>query len=479
MASIRNGILAPKGWKFRDINGKDISDERAFKARFNFPNQQPQQEAITKTIEQPINTKKILGSETKINIYAGTGENADLSNFAKRPVSVNDISPQRTPFDAHLGQFNTVEGAFQAQKLYYSTMPETEKERIADKLRESSGAEARKIGRSITGLNTKAWDENSSKTMKAIIKASFEQNPQALQRLLATGNATLTHTQDKGKWGTEFPKLLMEVRDELREQQQETIIEQPIDTHQESIPVNTTLEQQMKQEWTPQIVQFRTLRIVSEFKKCVDNLERKLDASEQLATQSATRQYLITTKYGTSKILGKVKDSITKTYANLDWVTNFVHDLYEEEDWNTKEVVDKINHIYEQGQLMLKYFEPLCFEASMYIKNMEGVSLLTNDGELIEVDDETTVDEEDFTKHEEGWFYDAHEQSVESMLSDETKSILQNLYETDEYGEPVQYDDLEQALTLDYRMVLGTILQLIGKCTSNSQMIPAIVPFSW
>ena len=46
--------------------------------------------------------------------------------------------------------------------------------------------------------------------------ASFEQNPDALAKLLATGNATLTHTQDKGKWGTEFPKLLMEVRDELR-----------------------------------------------------------------------------------------------------------------------------------------------------------------------------------------------------------------------------------------------------------------------
>jgi predicted NAD-dependent protein-ADP-ribosyltransferase YbiA (DUF1768 family) len=57
--------------------------------------------------------------------------------------------------------------------------------------------------------------------MKALIKASFEQNPQALQRLLSTGNATLTHTKAdnpraKVNWGTEFPKLLMEVREELR-----------------------------------------------------------------------------------------------------------------------------------------------------------------------------------------------------------------------------------------------------------------------
>lgn len=51
--------------------------------------------------------------------------------------------------------------------------------------------------------------------MKGFIKQSFEQNPEALTQLLATGNSKLTHTQDKGKWGTEFPRLLMEVRDEL------------------------------------------------------------------------------------------------------------------------------------------------------------------------------------------------------------------------------------------------------------------------
>jgi hypothetical protein len=51
--------------------------------------------------------------------------------------------------------------------------------------------------------------------MKDLIKQSFEQNPNALTKLLATGNAELTHTQDNTKWGKEFPKLLMEVREEL------------------------------------------------------------------------------------------------------------------------------------------------------------------------------------------------------------------------------------------------------------------------
>lgn len=58
---IKNGILAPKGWKFRDANGKDISDEQAFKARFVISqtrsSQQPidyeaQYKALNKYVEE-------------------------------------------------------------------------------------------------------------------------------------------------------------------------------------------------------------------------------------------------------------------------------------------------------------------------------------------------------------------------------------------------------------------------------------------
>lgn len=43
--------------------------------------------------------------------------------------------------------------------------------------------------------------------MRDLLLESFSQNPEALNKLLSTGDATLTHTQDKGKWGTEFPKF--------------------------------------------------------------------------------------------------------------------------------------------------------------------------------------------------------------------------------------------------------------------------------
>jgi predicted NAD-dependent protein-ADP-ribosyltransferase YbiA (DUF1768 family) len=232
-------------------------------------------------------------STEKINIYAGTGENADLSNFAERPLNFGKTTAYSIPEGATSGafkskypiydigkvtystkenpdygesfvfdglsdlfsgcRFKTVEGAFQAAKLvfthpkgngakgnkywqpkeytqrensidgvYYNTATTfvltDEGKQLLQKFQEASGTQARSLGRQIEGLNRQEWDANSSKIMKAVIGRSFEDNQQALQRLLATGNATLTHTQDKGKWGTEFPKLLMEVRDELRKE---------------------------------------------------------------------------------------------------------------------------------------------------------------------------------------------------------------------------------------------------------------------
>ena len=149
-----------------------------------------------------------------INIYAGTGENADLSNFAVRPFT---ISGDKSESSIRIGgNFQTVEGAFQAQKLVFSSMSDDEKEDIRKQLEIASGSQARSIGRKIKDLNTVSWDKASSDVMRDLLLESFSQNPEALNKLLSTGDATLTHTQDKGKWGTEFPKILMEVRELLR-----------------------------------------------------------------------------------------------------------------------------------------------------------------------------------------------------------------------------------------------------------------------
>lgn len=125
------------------------------------------------------NTFNTAQTSNTVNIYAGTGENADLSNFAIRPFTHHFN-------DGSVKDFQSVEQAFQYIKA---------------------------------SENVQAWDRSSSFVMKQLLKESFEQNPQALQILLSTGNATLTHVQDNSKWGKEFPKLLMEVREELRKKQ--------------------------------------------------------------------------------------------------------------------------------------------------------------------------------------------------------------------------------------------------------------------
>ena len=155
-----------------------------------------------------------------VNIYAGTGENADLSNFAIRPFTHHFN-------DGSVKEFQSVEQAFQYIKAskFADTRSNDGNTRSSGKSVQAEimgttiGSQLRSLGRQIRNLNIQAWDRSSSLVMKQLLKESFEQNPQALQRLLETGNATLTHVQDKGKWGKEFPKLLMEVREELRKKQ--------------------------------------------------------------------------------------------------------------------------------------------------------------------------------------------------------------------------------------------------------------------
>ena len=159
-------------------------------------------------------------NSNNINIYAGTGENADLSNFAIRPFTHHFN-------DGSVKEFQSVEQAFQYIKAskFADTRSNDGNTRSSGKsiqaeiMGTTSGSQLRSLGRQIRNLNIQAWDRSSSLIMKQLLKESFEQNPQALQRLLGTGNSTLTHVQDRGKWGNEFPRLLMEVREELRKKQ--------------------------------------------------------------------------------------------------------------------------------------------------------------------------------------------------------------------------------------------------------------------
>lgn len=183
---------------------------------------------ISKTSNSDNSTS--IESETKINIYSSDKNGfEDLSNFAERPIKIGNET------------FRTPEGAYQAMKIWFTNAvllgapASKENLEILKKLKTASGKEAKTLGGEITDLSEGTWDINSSNVMKNILTLSFQQNSKALDKLLSTGNATLTHTQDKTKWKTEFPKLLMEVRNELRTTQPSTQVQT---TTQSSTNVN-------------------------------------------------------------------------------------------------------------------------------------------------------------------------------------------------------------------------------------------------
>ena len=140
-----------------------------------------------------------------INIFAGTGENAHLSNFAERPFTHTWGNGKST-------KFYSVEQAFQFAKA----MMFKDREAATAILAQTKGSKIKSEGRKVKGYNDTQWKQHRAAFMKAFIKESFMQNPKALEQLLATGNATLTHTQDRSAWGQMFPQILMQVREELR-----------------------------------------------------------------------------------------------------------------------------------------------------------------------------------------------------------------------------------------------------------------------
>ena len=110
--------------------------------------------------------KFAMPNPSGINIYAGTNENAELSNFANRPYT-NELGVE----------FRNVEAAFQYAKTNWAggdNNPNNDSIRM--ELQTATGAQAKALGRKIKGLDVKAWDQNSEAIMKSIIKDSFEQN---------------------------------------------------------------------------------------------------------------------------------------------------------------------------------------------------------------------------------------------------------------------------------------------------------------
>lgn len=169
----------------------------------------------------------------KINIWFGSNENAYLSNMAIRPFSSSIPSYEYFNNLSYDTSFKSVEHAFQARKFdsaLNADTPEPRRKAILEHidkiLNAPTGAEAKRLGEQrgiLTQEEIAGWDSISSYEMKKLIKESFNQNPQALQKLLDTEDAELTHDQETSKWKTEFPRILMEVRDEFKNPSPQTV----------------------------------------------------------------------------------------------------------------------------------------------------------------------------------------------------------------------------------------------------------------
>ena len=147
-------------------------------------------------------------SSDTINIYAGDRQNAELSNFAIRPftnsVEFNDGSKQI--------KFQSVEQGFH----YYKAMLANRMD-IAEKvLKTTNGGSLKSLtnrrNMPMSKEQQNEWDSTSKSIMLNLMYDSYVQNPKAAEKLLATGDAKITHTQDNTRWKTDFPEVVMTVR---------------------------------------------------------------------------------------------------------------------------------------------------------------------------------------------------------------------------------------------------------------------------
>ena len=130
-------------------------------------------------------------SNKKINIWSTETSNkfSNLSN----------LRPRDFVYEGR--QYKSVEHAYQSLKSGEFD------EAIYNNSRWGTGS-VKIVGRKGTDKKTNVA------LMENIMRTMFQQNPKAVELLRNTGNATLTHNQDRGIWKETFPEILMKIRGE-------------------------------------------------------------------------------------------------------------------------------------------------------------------------------------------------------------------------------------------------------------------------
>lgn len=144
----------------------------------------------------------------RIEFYKVSEPYGQFSNFAPFPI---ELDRKRWPTTEHYFQAQKFPGTPRAEAIRQATSPMI----------------AARMGRSRECPLRPDWEQVKDEIMHRAVLAKFLQYPELQQLLLATGNAEIVeHTRNDSYWGdggngkglNKLGKILMQVREELRQQ---------------------------------------------------------------------------------------------------------------------------------------------------------------------------------------------------------------------------------------------------------------------
>ena len=176
----------------------ELTEEGRFELSLKYrPNTDEEKEVVNQLLDRQFVKEKGVSEEIPqtINVWYSTGENAVLSNLTPSPLIINNF------------RFESVEHAYQALKSQGFTeeaLSWAESQRSAFK----AGGKVQSVHQ--LGPTNQS---NSIRLMESLLVERYRQDAAFRQALSQTKDYQITHSQDNGIWKTEFPRLLMKVRD--------------------------------------------------------------------------------------------------------------------------------------------------------------------------------------------------------------------------------------------------------------------------
>ena len=488
-----------------------------------------EKQVIRSVLNKTVNQSRVPSQASEvIDIWAGSNPtNADLSNFAYRwfTIPMGFRLPNGT-FANIPWQVRSVEAAFQALKVNYTNRgtPEEEVENNEIKIsilsgrwqdEREDGAAVKRLGRKIKNFNQPAWIRDRQAIMKELIKMSFQQNPQALQRLLDTGDAILTHNRETSEWKTEFPRILMEVRSELRAAQQVTTLEsttqeEPLwappkverDFHEREVTVVTQMDNLTKSGI------LTTTEIVDEANKAMDWISDQLtqyledpsivwDKLDDTKKEGTTREEVIAKvsqmsrkelleyigvsniiRFYTEEVLSLVEsDEAAGIVGNEDIFSNFEDSDYEKLDL----IKENISGLIQYGHTRFLAREGFGFQISD-IKGEDYVVTETDTENVIDVDNFNVPEDvvEEVGNQQEHWMIESATRDIMANASVQVKQAIADCFILEDNGKvnpdgTIAYDIAKDKLNRNKRVdpvkAVRSIVRWTQGALTVSQMI--------